>query len=76
MTVVTFVRVEVRMQQFQILRTLRDITDKIKILFTEFKYLFGFQDIWSQSWQKRSYFVSALKIPERINSSLDAGLIW
>ena len=30
------------MQSFQILRTLIDISDKIKILFTEFKYLFLF----------------------------------
>ena len=33
---------KVHMQSFQILRTLIDISDKIKILFTEFKYLFLF----------------------------------
>ena len=55
------------MQAFQILRTLIDITDKIKTLFTKFKYIFFSQDICSQSWQKRSYFVSAAKKTEGLN---------
>ena len=34
------IAVKVHMQAFQIFRTLIDIADKIKILFTKFKYLF------------------------------------
>ena len=34
--------IKVHMQPFQILRTLIDISDKIKIVFTEFEYLFLF----------------------------------
>ena len=54
--------VKVHMQSFQILRTLIDISDKIKILFTEFKYLFFVSTISVlKVGKKRPYFVSASK---------------
>ena len=59
--------IKVHMQPFQILRTLIDISDKIKIVFTEFEYLFLFPRYLFSKLAKTLLFCFCDKKTERLN---------